>query len=102
MRINEFYGETFKGRILLSDAKRLLNVAIYERDGYLYKKITPSNDLITNIVNITTEIKKLATRNLNSSRPRRIAETVSDICNEIFSVLSEIDSSILDENTKGK
>jgi hypothetical protein len=92
----------FSGKILMKDANSLLSAAIRARDRYNLNGLRPSDSSIMDMAILVTEIKKRCESNLNSNRPTKIAETTIQICDKIFSVLSEINPSILDENLKGK
>jgi hypothetical protein len=96
------YGKTFHGKILLGEATELLGAALRARDRYQHNGQCPSEKSMSGMVNVTTEINRRCDKNLKSTRPRQIAEKIKNICGEIFTVLSDIDSSVLDENTKGK
>jgi hypothetical protein len=96
------YGKAFHGKILLEEATKLLGAALRARDRYYHNGQPPSQDSIMAMATITTEINRRCDENLNSIRPRKITEKIKNICGEIFTVLSDINSSILDENLKGK
>ena len=96
------YGKTFHGKILLAEATILLRAALRARDRYYHNGQSPSQESMANMATITTEINRRCDKNLNSIRPRQITEKIKSICGEIFTILSEIDPSVLDENLKGK
>jgi hypothetical protein len=103
MRISDLvYGRTFQGRILLDYALKLHQAAIRARDRFNVRGQIPSDKTINDMIDELIEIKRRCNSNLSSNRPTKIAQQVTSICDEIFSVLSEINPSILDENLKGK
>ena len=103
MKIGDLiYDRTFQGKFLLNETKKILNAALQARDRYFRGEPIPSSTTILDMIDIVTEINNRCIKNLNSSRPRIIAHTTNILCNEIFSVLSEIYPSILDENLKEK
>ena len=103
MRISDLvYGRTFQGRILLDYAFKLHQAAIRTRDRFNVGGQIPSDKTINDMIDELIEIRRRCNSNLSSNRHTKIAQKVIGICDEILSVLSEINPSILDENLKGK